>query len=80
MTKNTPNIESNNIKMAVDRSLQEGKSSASVVIKDDDDNITRVSIPVNGSIKDTTSYRAELAEIYRRYLHLETTGTHHYVC
>ena len=57
--------------MVVDGSVQQGKAAAAVVDKDDDDTLTRISIPVDGSLKDTNSYRAKLLALYEGYLHTE---------
>ena len=57
--------------MMMDGSGSEGKYTAAVVTKENDESLTRISIPVDGSPKDLTLYQAEFSAIYVRYLHLE---------
>ena len=68
---NPPRLDNNTVVMAVDGSVKCDQDSAAIVIKDNDDNINRISIPVDGSPKDLTSYQAEILATYGGYLWLE---------
>ena len=55
----------------MDGSGSEGKYTAAVVTKENDESLTRISIPVDGGPKDFTSYQSGFSFINGGYLHLE---------
>ena len=51
-----PRLDNHHITMVVDGSVRDNQVSTAVIIKDNNNQITRISISVDGSSKDLTSY------------------------